>query len=655
MSNMQQAIQDNIKYLELLSAKYPTIRSVCTEITNLRAILSLPKPTEHFLSDLHGEYEAFAHIINNCSGVIRQKIDDIFSTRLNEEQRAELATLIYYPELKMELMKPHIEDLHKWYEVTLMQLLELCRVIASKYTRSKVRKAMPPDHSYILDELLHADYSVDNQLMYYQKIMESILALGNADELIVALSSLIKRLAVDRLHIVGDIFDRGPRPDLIMDMLMDHHNVDIQWGNHDLLWMGAASGNEACIAAVLVNSAGFGNLQVLEQGYNINLRPLAMFVEKTYAHSKQFNPRLLPGDHLSDDEFVLDSKLYKALSIMLFKLEGQLYMKHPEYNMMNRLLLDKIDYSTGTVHIGDAIHPMEDYDLPTVDPADPYALTAEERQIMDDLRECFLHSRHLQEHIQFLYDKGSMYLVFNHNLLFHGCVPMNPDGSFTEVTICGKTAAGRALYDLCDSIVRTAYYGSGKAKEEAVDAMWYLWCGSGSPVFGRHTMTTFERRFILDESTWTERKNPYYEHIQTKEGCEAILHEFGIDESISHIINGHVPVRATRGENPVKGGGKLINIDGGFCRAYHPRTGIAGYTLIFNSVQMRLSAHMPFESIRKAVEDNADIHSTTNVFEKLNQRLMVQDTDIGQQLSEQVYDLSLLLDAYRLGMIAEKR
>lgn len=655
MSKVIKEIKGHRKYLELLAKQYPTIRSVCTEIINLRAILNLPKGTEHFLSDLHGEAEAFAHILNNCSGVIREKVDAVFTGRLSKRQRDDLCTLIYYPELKLELIKKNEHNMDEWYEITLLQLIDLCKLIANKYTRSKVRKAMPPDYSYIIDELLHADYGVANQSLYYDKIMESILSLGNADDFIIALSVLIKRLAVDRLHIVGDIFDRGPRPDSIMSMLMDHHSCDIQWGNHDILWMGAACGNDACIAAVLCNSAAFGNITVLEQGYGINLRPLALFAEKTYKTSKHFTPRILPGNEVTQDDVALEGKLYKALTVIMFKLEGQLYKRHPEYDMEYRMLLDKVDYKAGTVKIDGKVYPMTECDLPTVEPATPYELTVEEEQIMVDLRNSFLQSVRLQKHVDFLYSSGSIYLVYNQNLLFHGCVPMEEDGSFTQVPFCGKPVSGKALLDRCDNVARTARNGSGPMREQALDAMWYMWCGKHSPLFGRGGMTTFERLFIEDHATWAEPKNAYYDHIQTAKGCLNVLHEFGLDSDIAHIINGHVPVRASTGESPVKGGGKLIVIDGGFCRAYQPRTGIAGYTLIYNSYGMRLSAHKPFESIRKAVLDNADIHSTTSVFERLEHRLLVQDTDNGQNISDQIYDLSLLLSAYREGIFKEER
>ena len=653
MSDVARQIANNKKYLGLLALQYPNIQSVCTEIINLRAILNLPKGTEHFLSDLHGEYEAFTHILNNCSGVIREKVADLYGATLSEKECSELCTLIYYPALKLEGIKAGVADLEAWYETTLLRLIEVCKVIASKYTRSKVRKALPPGFSYVIDELLHADYGEANQSLYYEKIMESILAVEDAENFILALASQIKRLAVDRLHIVGDIFDRGPRPDLIMDMLMDHHSVDIQWGNHDILWMGAAAGNEACIAAVLTNSAAFGNLSVLEKGYNINLRSLALFADKTYSQSPSFSPRILEGDEMEDEDRILAGKIYKTLAIMMLKLEGQLLGRHPEYAMGDRLLLDKIDLRCGTVRLGETVYPLADRELPTLLPGDPYALCPEEEHLLAELKDCFLGSKRLQRQVQFLYSHGSMYLVCNQNLMFHGCIPMNEDGSFTAVALFGKAATGKALLDQADTVARSAYFGTGAERRHAQDAMWYLWSGRNSPLFGRSSMTTFERLFIADKSTWTETKNPYYSHIQSGSACEGILREFGLSSEISHIINGHVPVRAADGESPLKGDGRLVVIDGGFCRAYHPRTGIAGYTLIYNSWGLRLSAHMPFQSTRQVVEENIDIHSTTEIFETMDQRMLVMDTDAGQTISEKIYDLSLLLSAYRAGSIPE--
>jgi len=653
---MTELINKNKKYLALLAKQYPTIQSVCTEIINLRAVLNLPKGTEHFLSDLHGEYEAFTHILNNCSGVIREKADEIFGEILSDNERGELCTLIYYPEQKFEQVKTKIpsNELSVWYEKTLLQLIEITKVIASKYTRAKVREAMPSDYAYIIDELLHADYKVANQVLYYEKIMESILSTGDADNFIIELAALIKRLAVDKMHIVGDIFDRGPRPDLIMDMLLNYHSVDFQWGNHDVLWMGAAAGSKGCAAAVLVNSAAYGNLKVLEQGYGINLRSLALFADKTYRESPCFAVKAVPGKETDEDDAVLAGKMYKALAIIMFKLSGQIYHRNPEYGMNNRTLLDKINYSKGTICINGIDYPLKDTALPTIDPKNPFELSNEEHVIINELIDCFKNSERLQRHVAFLYANGGMYQVYNQNLMYHGCIPMNEDGSFTKVNFCGKEVSGRALMDRADEIARTAYFGSGRDKEQAEDAMWYLWCGGNSPIFGRSCMTTFERLFIADKNTWTEVKNPYYSHIQNEQACLLILSEFNLNEEISHIVNGHVPVKASSGENPVKGGGRLIVIDGGFCRAYHSQTGIAGYTLIYNSWGMRLSAHTPFESTQKAVEENIDIHSVSEIFEKLDKRLLVLDTDAGQEISEQIFDLSLLLAAYRAGILSAK-
>lgn len=646
----QNKLSGNSKYLRLLSKQYPGIQSVCTEIINLRAILNLPKGTEHFLSDLHGEYEAFTHILNNCSGVIKEKVDVLFSGSVPADERAQLCTLIYYPEEKLEQMKTMVDDLDKWYETTLLRLIGVCRVIASKYTRSKVRKALPKEYGYIIDELLHADYDEQNQSLYYEKIMESIIAIGYADDFIAALAGLIKRLAVDHLHIVGDIFDRGPRPDLIMDMLMSHHSVDIQWGNHDILWMGATAGSDACVAVVVNNCAAFGNLAVLEQGYGVNLRPLALFAEKTYPRSHCFEPKRTEDNASDSQDYIeLAGKMRKAIAIIMLKLEGQLILRHPEYQMSNRLLLQNINPDDGTVTIGGKTYPMRDTMLPTVDFSDPYALTEEERRLIDGLRKSFLRSEKLAAHVEFLYSHGSMYKIFNQNLLYHGCIPMEPDSSFTQVDLEGKIYSGKALMDAADSMARRGYFGSGDEKLSAQDGMWYLWCGKLSPLFGRDRMTTFERMFVDDRSIWKENKNEYYTCIQQEAGCAKILEEFGLSYDLSHIINGHVPVKVKEGENPVKSNGKLIVIDGGFCKVYRPQTGIAGYTLIYNSWGMRLSAHHPFKSMQAAIQDDLDIHSTTEIFETVKERIKVMDTDVGQQISEQIYDLSLLLQAYRAG------
>ncbi len=637
---MHEFTQNERRYLSLLSQQYPSIQDVCTEIINLQAILNLPKGTEHFMSDLHGEYEAFYHILNNCSGVIREKVDLVFGKTLVEQERSEICTLIYYPEQKLQIMKQSGAKLDDWYTTTLYQLIDLCKVIASKYTRSKVRKALPKEYSYIIDELLHAQPDEDNnQIVYHKKIVDTIISISNADEFIIALATLIKRLAVDHLHIVGDIFDRGPHADGIFDMLMQHHAVDIEWGNHDILWMGAASGSEACVATAVKISVSFHNLNVLESGYGISLRPLAMFAKDTY----------------SDCEDIYDA-IEKAIAVILFKLEGQTIKRHPEYDMDNRLLLDKIDYENKSILIDGKTYALNTTFLPTVNPDDPYALSPEERTVMDGLVSAFRDSERLHRHIQFLYAKGSIYKCFNQNLLFHGCIPMDEDGSFTAVTVNRQEVKGKELMDLSEKIARKAYFGSERDadRQSNLDYMLYLWCGKNSPLFGRAKMTTFERMFINDKSVWTEKKNPYYVLNNTEETCLKILHEFGLYTPFSHIVNGHVPVRAIEGESPIKANGKLIVIDGGFCKAYHPTTGIAGYTLIYNSHGMRIMSHQPFENIEKAINENRDIQSHSEVFETQLARVMVMDTDIGNDISNKIYDLTLLLSAYRQGVLVPK-
>lgn len=637
---MHEFTQNERRYLSLLSQQYPSIQDVCTEIINLQAILNLPKGTEHFMSDLHGEYEAFYHILNNCSGVIREKVDLVFGKTLVEQERSEICTLIYYPEQKLQIMKQSGAKLDDWYTTTLYQLIDLCKVIASKYTRSKVRKALPKEYSYIIDELLHAQPDEDNnQIVYHKKIVDTIISISNADEFIIALATLIKRLAVDHLHIVGDIFDRGPHADGIFDMLMQHHAVDIEWGNHDILWMGAASGSEACVATAVKISVSFHNLNVLESGYGISLRPLAMFAKDTY----------------SDCEDIYDA-IEKAIAVILFKLEGQTIKRHPEYDMDNRLLLDKIDYESKSILIDGKTYALNTTFLPTVNPDDPYALSLEERTVMDGLVSAFRDSERLHRHIQFLYAKGSIYKCFNQNLLFHGCIPMDEDGSFTTVTVNRQEVKGKELMDLSEKIARQAYFGSERDadRQSNLDYMWYLWCGKNSPLFGRAKMTTFERMFVSDKSVWTEKKNPYYVLNNTEETCLKILHEFGLYTPFSHIVNGHVPVRAIEGESPIKANGKLIVIDGGFCKAYHPTTGIAGYTLIYNSHGMRIMSHQPFENIEKAINENRDIQSHSEVFETQLARVMVMDTDIGNDISNKIYDLTLLLSAYRQGVLVPK-
>lgn len=626
---------DRIKFLRLLSEKYRSRQQVCTEIINLQAILNLPKGTEHFMSDLHGEYEAFSHILNNSAGVIREKVDMLFEETLTPRERSSLCTLIYYPEEKLEKINEEGRNTEEWYRFVLQNLIDLAKMLSSKYTRSKVRKAMPSEYSYILDELLHAQADEDNnQFVYHQKIIDTLLKLGEGDDFIIALSSLIKRLAVDHLHIVGDIFDRGERPDAILNMLMQHHSLDIEWGNHDILWMGAACGSQACIAAVVRNCLSYNNISVLEQGYGISLRPLVLFAEKMY------------------DETDPNKAAKKAISIILFKLEGQIIRRNPDYGMQERLLLDKVNFDDATIEIDGVVHELKEKRFPTINRMDPYALDPAEREIMDELEKLFRESEQLQRHVTFLYNHGSMYRKFNGNLLFHGCVPLDEDGNLKALHFGGRIYQGKSYMDYADSIARRAYFSDDRTQKE-LDFMWYLWCGSNSPLSGR-VVKTFERTFLSDESTWKEPKNPYYRYQDSEPVCRMLLREFGLYSENSHIINGHTPIHVMEGENPLKANGRLIVIDGGFCKAYQKTTGIAGYTLIFNSHGMRLKSHQPFSGMEAALSENLDIDSQSQQVATLDKRLMVADTDTGEMLKEQIADLEDLLTVYREGLIAAK-
>lgn len=622
--------EDKKRYLTLLAEKYPSVQRVWTEIINLQAILNLPKGTEHFMSDLHGEYEAFTHILNNCSGVVREKVHLLFENELSVSERSELCTLIYYPEQKLSRLHRVGVLSTDWYQVTLQRLITLAKLLSSKYTRSKVRKALPKAYSYIIDELLHAQPDEDNnQLRYHQKIIDTLIHIGSGDSFICALAGLIKRLAVDQLHIVGDVFDRGPRPDSILDLLMQYHHVDVEWGNHDILWMGAAAGSEACIATVVRNSLSYGNMQVLENGYGISLRPLALFAEHLY-----------PGD--------IDAAAKKAISVILFKLEGQIIFRHPEYGMQDQLLLDKMDLSSGTVRVGEEKFPLNDTFFPTVDFQAPYRLTPEEAGIVEGLKEAFTENERLHRHISFLYEKGSMYRCCNGNLLFHGCIPLDGKGNFDGIVLDGRTYWGRAYMDYADQIARKAFFQPDE--NDALDFMWYLWCGEKSPLSGRQ-VKTFARMFIDNPQAWEEPRNPYYQFCGTEVVCGMILREFGLFSEHSHIINGHTPVQVIKGESPLKAQGRLIVIDGGFCKAYQKATGIAGYTLIYNSHGMRLMSHQPFASIEKALEENEDIKSSSEIFETEQKRIMVGDTDTGSRIHIQISELEELLQAYQKGFL----
>lgn len=622
------------KYLELLAEKYPTEQAVCREIINLKAILGLPKGTEHFMSDLHGEYEAFCHILNNCSGVIREKVDLLFEETLSDIDREEICTLIYYPVEKLEMMKKESRNNEEWYRVILGKLIEIARLLSSKYTRSKVRKAMPDEYAYILDELIHVQKDEDdNQVAYHQNIIDTLLELDSADAFIEVLAALIKRLAVDHLHIVGDIFDRGPCADRIMDLLMNYHSLDIEWGNHDILWMGAAAGSEACIATVIRNNLKYHNIRILENSYGISLRDLTLFAEKLYPDTEPMEAAL------------------KAISVLLFKLEGQVILRNPDYQMTDKLLLHQVNVQNHTVCIAGTDYEICEETFPTVsfDPSNPevsYKLTAEEKQLMEGLRMAFVGSVRLRQHMDFLYQKGSMYRIFNGNLLFHGCVPLDESGNLEGVVFHQKRYRGRDYLDYAERIARRAW--SKDATQKELDFMWYLWCGRKSPLSGRN-IKTFERTYVKDESTWHEASNPYYQYYEQEKICNMILHEFNLYSDQSHIINGHTPVRTSKGEHPVRANGRLMVIDGGFCKSYHKTTGIAGYTLIFNSHDIRIKSHQPFQSVYAALTENKDIESRSELVETERERLMVRNTDTGKKILEDIKGLKMLLQAYREG------
>ncbi len=648
----------DLHYLSLLAEKYPTVQAASSEIVNLRAILNLPKGTEHFMSDLHGEYEAFLHIMGSASGAVREKVDMLFENSLPASERAGLATLIYYPEEKLAEAAIQAEDLQEWYRLTLHRLIEICRLISSKYTRSKVRKALPKEYAYIIDELLNANYEVHNKREYYENIISTIIEIDRADDFIISVCKTIRRLAVDHLHIVGDIFDRGPRADIIMDSLMEHHSVDIQWGNHDALWMGAATGSRTCIAVVLSNSITYSNLEVLEVGYGISLRPLAVFADEVYSASDTSQFAVKPGrdggDYTAKD-IAQSARMRKAIAMIQWKLEGQIIRRRPEFKMEDRLLLDKIDLERGVVQIGDQEYPLTDTDFPTFDPQNPYQLSPEEERLMQQLRNAFLRSEKLQRHVRFLYSKGGLYRCYNGNLLFHGCIPMTEDGEFLSFNIGCKGLSGKKFMDHADALARQGYYAKPDSPEKQFgrDFLWFLWCGRNSPLFGRDHIATFERRLIADESTWKEPKNPYYRYYNDPDVCVQILKEFGLEGPHCHIINGHIPVRTKDGESPIKAGGRLVVIDGGFCRAYQPTTGIAGYTLIYNSWGIKLASHAPFAGRENAISANKDIISTAQIFERMEARIKIGETDIGHDLRGAIDDLKELLSAYKNGEIKE--
>lgn len=646
-----------LKYLKSLANQYPNIAAASTEIINLQAILNLPKGTEHFLTDIHGEYEQFNHVLKNGSGAVRRQIDEEFGNTLSNKDKKSLATLIYYPQEKLDIVLGQEDNIEDWYKITLHRLVQITKKVASKYTRSKVRKALPKDFAYIIEELITERAEISDKEGYYNEIIHTIIRIGRAPEFIVALSNLIQRLVVDHLHIVGDIYDRGPGPHIIMDTLMKYHSVDIQWGNHDIVWMGAACGHLPCIATVVRIAARYGSLDTLEEGYGINLIPLATFALDTYKDTNCDTFAIKYNTDYNTKDLSLDMKIHKAISIIQFKLEGQVIKKHPEFEMDDRLLLDKINYEKKTVMVYGKEYPMNDVDFPTVDPADPYNLTPDEEQVMARIQQAFVKCEKLQRHVRFLFSNGGLYKVHNSNLLYHGCVPMDEKGNFKAVDVDGKRYRGKELYDILDNYARKGYYSKNDpaGMRRAQDYIWYIWAGPNSPVFGKDKMATFERYFIEDKETHKEIKNSYYSLLDNEEVLNRILEEFGLDTHKSHIINGHVPVELKKGESPIKCDGKLLIIDGGFSKAYQSKTGIAGYTLVANSHGMRLVAHEPFESTEAAILHESDIFSDSTVVEVAANRIRVSDTDIGRELRESIKQLELLLQAYRDGSIVEKQ
>ena len=621
------------KYLELLAEKFPTTQSVFTEVINLEAILNLPKGTEHFVSDVHGEYEAFEHILNNCSGVIRERVGQAFAMELTRDEQADLCTLIYYPELKLRRLREQDRLTSEWYAITLTRLVRLARRLSGSYTRSKVRKAMPVAYAYIIDELLHISPDErETRLAYHQRIIDTIVDTGSADDFVCSLAALIKLLAVDHLHVVGDVFDRGPHADKIMERLMAYHSIDVQWGNHDIVWMGAAAGSYACLAAVIRNNIHYDSLKILESAYGVSLRELALFAEATYRADDGMSP------------------VEKVISVILFKLEGQTIRRHPNWHMDDRLLLEHVDAERWVAVVDGREYELRTRDFPTLEADDPYALTSEEQRVMDNLMNAVRSSDKLRRHVGFLFEHGSTYLVHNGNVLFHACVPMNEDGSFCAVNHQGQMLSGRAYYDYADRLARRAWH---EHDQVSLDWMWYLWCGRFSPLSGR-VVKTFERTYFADRSTWEEPRDPYFSHTEDPAMCARVLEEFGADVERGVIINGHTPVHAAAGESPVKAGGRLVVIDGGFCQAYHSTTGIAGYTLIADPEGMRIKAHRPFGSIADVLDLNADIVSDDDRFQRNPRPLFIGDTDTGADIRGQICDLRALLDAYRTGEVLER-
>ena len=646
-----------VKYLQLLSEKYPSIQAASTAIINFTALLQLPKGTEHFLSDIHGEHEAFQHVVRNGAGSIMRKIDEMFGNSMSKSERRNLATLIYYPELKTPLMLKSVPDKEEWSRLTLVRLVKFCRRLSSKYRREAVRKHLPKHLSETIEELLYDQEGVEHKAAYYQSQIDTIVSTGSAQAFIVCLAELIQRLAVERLHVIGDIYDRGPGAHIILDALMEHPQVDIQWGNHDILWMGGAAGSEACIANVIRACLRYGNMETLENGYGISLLPLASFALETYKDDPcdLFAPRVAKDSSFTTQEIRLMGQMQKAMAIIQFKLESQVIKRRPHYQMDDRLLLDKIDYERGVINLNGVEYPLLDTFFPTIDPKNPDVLTAEEQLVMEKLVLSFANSKKLQQHVRFLFSKGSLYLTHDGNLLYHGCIAMNDDGGFRAFNVDGKSFSGKEFLDRVDRLARQGYFATDnpEQKQYGMDVMWFLWCAPMSPLFGKEKMATLERYFLADKATHAEKRNAYYTLRDTEQSARKILQEFGLNPDRGHIVNGHVPVKVAKGENPIKANGRLIVIDGGFSKAYQRETGIAGYTLISNSRGLLLAAHQPFESTQKAVSDELDIDTETEIIHTHPFRMRISDTDRGRVIQEQIDELQDLLHAYREGVIKE--
>lgn len=644
------------KYLKLLSKEYRNINEVAEEIINLQAIINLPKGTEMFLSDIHGEYEPFVHILNNGGGIIKSKIDDIFGNSITKKERATLATLIYYPEEKLKLMKQEVKDLDEWYTITLHRLIEVAKKVSSKYTRSKVRKAINNGFEYVIDELLHSQAGNEkDKERYYKAIIRTIIDLEQAESFIIAISDLIKRMAIDHLHIIGDIYDRGKYPDLVIEKLKRFHSIDIQWGNHDICWMGAGCGNKASIATVVRNCARYNNIGILEDSYGINIRPLSTFAIETYKDDDclNFMPKVFDINKYGNRDKATIAKIHKAITVIQFKLEGQLIKKHPEYHLENRLLLDKMNLKKGYVMLDGKKYDLNDTNFPTLNPDDVYQLTEEENEVVERLCESFKHSQKLNEHMDFLYQKGELYTIFNSNLLFHACVPMEENGDFKEVEFLGRKVSGKEYFDLVNETIKKVYFSGDNRSEDLVDIMWFLWISPNSPFFGKSKMATFESYFIEDKDTHREEKNPYYYLSAKEEICDKILKEFGLKGKEAHIVNGHIPVKAKEGESPIRANGKLLVIDGGFAKSYQVKTGNAGYILTYNSYGLLLSQNKPFESVEKAIKEERDIISEIVVKKTGVVRKTVGDTDIGKRLKKEIEDLLELLKFYEAGQLKQ--